>query len=248
MSRNRFQLLFRYIHFNDNTQAKPRDHTNYDSLFKISPLLKRLRDAMARIEPEERHSVDEQIIPFKGRSGLKQYIKNKPHLWGFKVFARAGISGLIYDFEVYTGKAMKLPGDLSVSANVVLRLVEKLPNDKNFKLYFDNWFSSVDLVSLLKERSIWSLATIRPNRLKGCILTSDNELKRQGCGSLDSKWEKNEHIVVVNAMIANQCISFRRTAVLNQKTNASVGVWQTRKELMFRGHILSKNITSIWEE
>ena len=197
MSRNRFQLLFRYIHFNDNTQAKPRDHPDYDPLFKVSPLLKRLRDAMARIEPEERHSVDEQIIPFKGRSGLKQYIKNKPHRWGFKVFARAGISGMIYDFEVYTGKAMKLPGDLSVSANVVLRLVEKLPNDKNFKLYFDNWFSSVDLVFLLKERSIWSVATIRPNRLKGCTLASDNELKRQGRGSLDSKWEKNEHITVV---------------------------------------------------
>ena len=72
MSRNRFQLLFRYIHFNDNTQAKPRDHPNYDPLFKVSPLLKRLRDAMARIETEERHSMDEQIIPFKGRSGLKQ--------------------------------------------------------------------------------------------------------------------------------------------------------------------------------
>ena len=85
---------------------------------------------------------------------------------------------MIYDFEVYTGKAMKLPGDLSVSANVVLRLVEKLPNDKNFKLYFDNWFSSVDLVFLLKERSIWSVATIRPNRLKGCTLASDNEASR----------------------------------------------------------------------
>ena len=132
--------MFRYIHFNDNTQTKPRDHPDYDPLFKVSPLLKRLRDAMARIEPEERHSVDEQIIPFKGLSGLKQYRKNKPHRWGFKVFARAGIFGLIYDFEVYAGKAIKLSGDLSVPANVVLRLVEKLPNDKNFKLYFDYWF------------------------------------------------------------------------------------------------------------
>ena len=143
MSRNRFQILFRYIHFNNNTQTKPHDHPNYDILFKVSLLLKQLRDAMAHIKPEERHSVDEQIIPFKGQSELKQYIKNKSHCWGFKVFARARISRLIYDFQVYTGKAMKLPGDLNVSANIVLRLVEKLPNDKNSKLYFDNWFSSV---------------------------------------------------------------------------------------------------------
>ena len=40
MLRNQFQLLFRYIHFNDNTQRKPRDHPDYDSLFKVSPLLK----------------------------------------------------------------------------------------------------------------------------------------------------------------------------------------------------------------
>ena len=67
------------VHFNDNTQRKPRDHPDYDPLFKVSLPLNRLRDAMARIEPEERHSVDEQIIPFKRQSGLKQYIKNKPH-------------------------------------------------------------------------------------------------------------------------------------------------------------------------
>ena len=35
---------------------------------------------MKNVEPEERHSIDEQIIPFKGRSSLKQYNKNKPPL------------------------------------------------------------------------------------------------------------------------------------------------------------------------
>ena len=67
---------------------------------------------------------------------------------------------------------MKLPGDLGVSANVVLMLIEKLPNDKKLKWYLDNWFLSVDLISLLKERKIWSVATIKPNRLKGCTMAS----------------------------------------------------------------------------
>ena len=35
---------------------------------------------------------------------MKQYLPKKPHKWGFKVWARAGISGIIYDFEIYTGK------------------------------------------------------------------------------------------------------------------------------------------------
>ncbi|CAK8678001.1 unnamed protein product [Clavelina lepadiformis] len=197
MSRNRFQDHLRYIHFNNNAEMKARDHPDYDPLFKVSPLLKRLRDAMSQLEPEERHSVDEQMIPFKGRSGIKQYIKNKPHHWGFKVFARAGMSGMIYDFMVYTGKAMKLPGNLGVAGNVVMRLVNNLPEDKNFKVYFDNWFSSVDLVCLLKQQNIWSVGTIRSNRLKGCTLKTDKELKQHGRGSLDYKCDDTEGVSIV---------------------------------------------------
>ena len=32
MSRNRFELLLHYIHFNDNSQMKPRDDPEYDPL------------------------------------------------------------------------------------------------------------------------------------------------------------------------------------------------------------------------
>ena len=150
MSRNRFQVLLRYVHFNDNAEMKPLDYPDYDPLFKMSPLLKRLRDAMSHLEPEERYSVDEQMIPFKGRSGIKQYIMSKPHRWSFKFFARAGTPGLIYDFLIYTGKATNLPGKLGVSGNAMLGLVKNFPENKNFKLYFHNWLSSVDLVCLLK--------------------------------------------------------------------------------------------------
>ena len=79
MSRNHFQVVLRYVHFNDNAEMKPRHHPDYEPLFKVSPLLKRLRDAISHLDPEERHSVDDHMIPFKGRFALKQYIKNKPH-------------------------------------------------------------------------------------------------------------------------------------------------------------------------
>ena len=85
---------------------------------------------MKNVEPEERHSIDEQIIPFKGRSSLKQYNKNKPHKWGFKVFTQAGVSGMMYDFEVYTGKAIKLPENLGISGNIVLWLLRNLEEQR----------------------------------------------------------------------------------------------------------------------
>ena len=55
---NMFQFLFHYIHFNENTQKNLDIISIIIHSAKVSPLLKQLRDAMARIELEERHSVD----------------------------------------------------------------------------------------------------------------------------------------------------------------------------------------------
>lgn len=58
------------------------------------------------IEEEGKYSIDEQMVPFKGKKAgsRKQYIKSKPHKLGIKVFVRSGISGIIYDFIIYAGE------------------------------------------------------------------------------------------------------------------------------------------------
>ena len=40
MPRNRFELLLRYIHFNDNSEMKPHGHPDYDPMFKISGVVR----------------------------------------------------------------------------------------------------------------------------------------------------------------------------------------------------------------
>lgn len=67
MPRNRFDKIKQFIHFNDNTKQKARDHPEYDKLFKIRPLVDKLKNSYAKIPPEEFQAVDEQIIPFKGK-------------------------------------------------------------------------------------------------------------------------------------------------------------------------------------
>ena len=69
MSRNRFEVLTRYLHFVDNDS----DHDNNDKLFKIRPMLVGVRNECVKIEPEEHHSIDEQIIPSKTK-----YTKIRP--------------------------------------------------------------------------------------------------------------------------------------------------------------------------
>lgn len=198
MSRNRFETLKSNFHINDNTQCKARDHPEYDKLFKVRPLIDKLRENFLKTEPEEHHSVDEIMIPFKGHSSLKQYVKNKPHKWGIKVFARAGVSGIIYDFEVYVGKGTtEKSTELGISGDIVMRLSQYIPRNKNFKLYTDNFFTSYHLFARLKEQGIWSTGTVRLNRLKGINLLEDNILKKKRRGSYDFSTESQENITAV---------------------------------------------------
>ena len=40
---------------------------------------------------------------------MRQYMPKKPHKWGSKLWVRSGISGVLYDFDIYQGKANKGP-------------------------------------------------------------------------------------------------------------------------------------------
>lgn len=83
--------------------------------------------------------VDVFVIPFKGHSVLKQYMKNKPHKWGIKVFALAGAGGMLCDFEIYVFKGTTADKtDLGIFSDVVLQLAESILPNKNFKFYIDN--------------------------------------------------------------------------------------------------------------
>ena len=81
-------------------------------------------------------SIDEQLIPAKTtRSGIRQYNPKKPCKWGYKMFLRAGSSGMIYDFRMISG-ANSTGRDNCSAENSVLRLIEQLPQGQNFKLCF----------------------------------------------------------------------------------------------------------------
>ena len=55
-----------------------RDDPRYDRYFKVRPMLAMLHDACLQTEPEEKMSVDEQMIPYKGKNSLRQYLPKQP--------------------------------------------------------------------------------------------------------------------------------------------------------------------------
>lgn len=192
MSRNRFQSLRQYLHVNENNKVILCGQPHHYRLFKIRPLVDSLRENMKKIVKEEHISIDEFIIPFKGRSVLKQYIKNQRHKWGIKVFALCGISGILHDFDIYTGKyTVTNKTNHGVSGDIVMRLVETAPQNKNYKLYIDNWFSSYHLTVQLKECNLLMAGTICENRItkksqnKSAFPRNEKELRAAGRGSND---------------------------------------------------------------
>ncbi|KAJ3581419.1 hypothetical protein NHX12_016664, partial [Muraenolepis orangiensis] len=102
MPRNRFQSLLTSLHFVNNMTVSETEKK--DKLWKLRLWLDSFREKCLQVVPEEHNSVDEMMIPFKGKfSRIKQYMRGKPNPWGFKVWVRTGISGMMCDFDVFQG-------------------------------------------------------------------------------------------------------------------------------------------------
>lgn len=132
MSRNRFQLLLKMIHFNDNEVVVV-------GLHKIKPLIdKLLFTFQAAIIPQEELCIDEMLVPFRGCLSFKQYIKNKRHKFGIKLFKLYVNKGYTYNLSVYCGNE-KVEGQ-SGASGVVFALIKNLL-DQGRTLYTDNYYT-----------------------------------------------------------------------------------------------------------
>lgn len=186
MPLNKFEKIRRYLHFNDNTKMLPVEHPDHDRIHKIRPLYRALNDRFSTIPPERFLSIDEQICSCKSRHYLKQYMPLKPHKWGFKFFVLSGVSGFAYNIELYAGQeniTMPDEPDLGAAANVVVRLCRLLQRNLYYRVFFDNYYSTVPLVTYLAKQGILSLGTIRRNRINNCKLPTDKDWKKEPRGS-----------------------------------------------------------------
>ena len=147
----------------DNTTIASRSEPEYDRLAKVRPVIKSLQQSfLESYKPHRENAIDEAMIKFKGRSSIKPYMPMKPVKRGFKVWVRAdSINGYICDFDVYTGKDDAPHKNLG--ANVVQKLSEPLAGG-NYHLYFDNFFSSVDLFETLLNEGLYACGTFRKDR------------------------------------------------------------------------------------
>ena len=157
MSINRYKNLRQFTHAADNLQKDNLKNKN-NRLHKVAPVITHSRETCINIEAERDNSVDKQMISAKTKySGTRQYNPQKPVKWGFKNFVRAASSGMIYDFFLYAGSLNKT--EKYTGTFVVKKLIETLPKQLNFRLYFDNSFCTIDLCRELKSLGFPTVAT-----------------------------------------------------------------------------------------
>lgn len=161
MSCRRFEEIKKFLHFVQVSSLS--DDQKINKYFRIQPILDILHKTFLEcVDPPEHQSIDEMLIPFKGKSQLKQYLKNKPKKWGFKFWIRASPGGYVHKFEGYQSSTVEksIYGPVGDS---VIRLCQGLEN-KNHKLFMDNLFTSDNLLQYFQSKEIFVLGTVQLNR------------------------------------------------------------------------------------
>ena len=90
---NRFCEILQNRNFADNMYDDKTDRG-----FKVRPVIDHLIKNFSKLLPDDKvQSIDEHMEKFKGRSGMKQYIKSKPIKWDFQFwFKCSSKTGYLY--------------------------------------------------------------------------------------------------------------------------------------------------------
>lgn len=164
MSYHRFSFLMTVIHFDDY-----RTRNNRKKADKFCHIREIFDHIVANFQKyytlSEGVTIDEQLLPFRGRCSFKQYIPSKPACYGIKTFAMVdSLTFYTFNLETYLGKQPTADFEVSnKSKDVVLRLVQPI-RDSGRNVTADNWFTSLDLVEELEKLKLSYVGTIRKNK------------------------------------------------------------------------------------
>ena len=142
MTRDRFDKISQYFHANDRSQmpfnapGKP-----VDNLYLVKPILDTvLNQIQDNYIPYRDVSVDEAMIAYRGRLSFRRE-------YGIKVCEACDArNGFCFDFDVYLGRPTGMEArESALGKKTVLKLTERF-RDKHYHVYFDNYFTSVELL------------------------------------------------------------------------------------------------------
>lgn len=182
MPHDRLLQIWRYFHLADNSVAPARDTPGFDKLYRVREFLNIVSHNISTEYKLSRDiSIDETMVPHKGRLSFKQYIKNKPTQWGIKLWVLSEArTGYVYRFQVYLGKENNNP-ERNLARRVVRDLTTTVEGN-NHHLYMDNFYCDPHLFLERKDSGIYCCGTVRTGRKrfpKDIVISKADEKRLQ---------------------------------------------------------------------
>ncbi|XP_014361145.2 piggyBac transposable element-derived protein 4 [Papilio machaon] len=196
MSRNRFLLILRCLHFTSETSEE-------DRLIKIRALMDHFNNRMNTIYcPGKELSLDESMVLWRGRLLFRKYIKNKRQKYGIKLYVLAEPDGTVLKCQVYAGANDETSG-AGHAGKIVLKLLEERL-DCGHHVYMDNDYNSYGLAVELLDRQTYCTGTLRKNLKENPIDIETISLKKGENKSLFlngvhiGKWRDKQHVLYIS--------------------------------------------------
>ena len=99
---------------------------------------------------------------------------------------------------LYAGKDENFDSNLGLGGSVVATLAEKLPSQvgSNYHIIMDNFFTSPNLLRILKAKGIAATGTVRINRVENAPLRPIKEMEKLERGASDVFTNKNSNLML----------------------------------------------------
>ncbi|XP_056092518.1 piggyBac transposable element-derived protein 4-like [Rhinichthys klamathensis goyatoka] len=156
-----FRKISRVIRFDDK-QTRIARRAN-DKLAAIRVMWNKWVEQLPLMfNPGPHVTVDECLVPFRGRCPFKQYIPSKPAKYGIKIWAACDSqTSYAWQMQVYTGKSVSGQPEKNQGMRVVLDVTKGL---WGHTIFCDNFFTSHALSQELLKRKMTMVGTIRRNK------------------------------------------------------------------------------------
>ncbi|XP_033229700.1 piggyBac transposable element-derived protein 3-like [Belonocnema kinseyi] len=195
------KVISKYIsqHIRSNLHVYDNDKLNKaDRFAETRPLHELLNTRFRDFLPhEECHSVDESIVPYYRGHGAQQFIRGNPIWFGYKFWCGETISGYLAWLQPYHGanNFSEKYAEEGLGCLVVMSYADILPTDVKFKLFFGNFFTSMNLLVDLKLSDLLTTGTIRGNRIsQDYPLTDADKMKKLKIGTWECATDELEKI------------------------------------------------------